>query len=224
MLKKHKNGFINLIKKNRLDPRSFAVDEPEPKTFELHFLNSPLRFLVVSAEDNYVNFEYDFIELGPSFSNICNYPGSTYTIEEIYEIFEAWLQNHVKEYIDELLLPDLWEQLEDQKPLISDEMLDEEETSPFTDDQKVQLKMSIDEFRQLIKEKFEPTEEKLNIINNRLDYLTDSIDRLNRIDWRGLAISTVMSISVALALGTEEGKVLFELFKQVFTKVILQLP
>ncbi|NQT33569.1 hypothetical protein HQ587_00155 [bacterium] len=225
MLKKHKNGFFDIIKKNGLDPESFSVGEPESDVFEICFLDSPLRFKVFLKSDNYMLFDFDFVEFLPSPKY--KYPDEIITygcsIEDIYETFESWIQEHVKEYIDELLLPDLWEQLAEQKPLISDDMLDAEETSPFTDDQKVQLKMSIDEFRLLIKEKFEPTEEKLIIINNRLDYLTDSFDRLNRIDWRGLAISTVLSISVALSLGPEEGKALFELFKQVFTKIILQL-
>jgi len=53
-------------------------------------------------------------------------------------------------------------------------------------------------------------------IDDRLDYLTQAVDRLNKFDWKSLLISTIISISVALSFDTEKGKQLFNLFKQVF--------
>ena len=45
-------------------------------------------------------------------------------------------------------------------------------------------------------EEYKPTEEQLNSIEDRLKYLSDSTERLNKVDWQGVAISTIMSISM----------------------------
>jgi len=42
------------------------------------------------------------------------------------------------------------------------------------------------------------------------------VDRLNRFDWSGLAISIVVSIAVNMSVDTEDGRVLFTLFKAAF--------
>jgi hypothetical protein len=68
----------------------------------------------------------------------------------------------------------------------------------------------------MIAEEFNPTQEQLQFINERLDYLAKAVDRLNRFDWTGLAISIVVSIAVNLSVDTEGGRVLFTLFKAAF--------
>ena len=83
--------------------------------------------------------------------------------------------------------------------------------------------MSINEFKVLIINGFHPDVKELNIIENRLEYLSESLNRLNKIDWKGLAISTVISISIALSLDTTSGHKLFELFKSVFHNVLYLL-
>ena len=57
------------------------------------------------------------------------------------------------------------------------------------------------------------------IISQKLDYLTEAIDRLNKFDWRAVAFSTIMTISATLSLDTEKGSLLIELFKQIFVKI-----
>ena len=80
------------------------------------------------------------------------------------------------------------------------------------------------EFRQLIIANFTPTEEQAEVINNRLDYLEKAIDRLNRIDWKALAISTVIAIGINLYVDTEKGRLLFALFQQALGAALKLLP
>ncbi len=72
----------------------------------------------------------------------------------------------------------------------------------------------------LVVKTFTPGEEELQVINERLDYLTRAVDRLNRFDWRGVAISTVLSIGTALTLDTEKGRILWGLFQQAMATVV----
>src|ERR1700730_9725630 len=63
---------------------------------------------------------------------------------------------------------------------------------------------------------FTRTPEQSEFINERLEYLSKAVDRLNRFYWNGVAISVVMSIAVNLSVDTERGRVLFNTFKAAF--------
>lgn len=76
--------------------------------------------------------------------------------------------------------------------------------------------MALRDVRLLIVGRFSPAVPEMESIDDRLDYLTQAVDRLNKFDWKSLLISTIISISVALSFDTEKGKQLFNLFKQVF--------
>jgi hypothetical protein len=76
--------------------------------------------------------------------------------------------------------------------------------------------LALRDVRLLIVGRFSPAVPEMESIDDRLDYLTQAVDRLNKFDWKSLLISTIISISVALSFDTEKGKQLFNLFKQVF--------
>lgn len=67
---------------------------------------------------------------------------------------------------------------------------------------------------------FEPEQAEMQIISDRLDYLSHAVDRLNRFDWQGIAVSTVLSIATTLTLDTDRGRVLWGLFQQAMSSVV----
>jgi hypothetical protein len=77
--------------------------------------------------------------------------------------------------------------------------------------------MAINELKLLIHKNMETSEEEQELVNNRLEYLIEAMNRLNKFDWKSVAISTIMSISIALSLDTSKGQMLFDLFKKVFS-------
>ena len=99
-------------------------------------------------------------------------------------------------------------------PLSSLSTIQKEDLLHFTDTEKKQIKSGLDEYKRLIIVNYIPTPEQLELINERLKYLSDSVERLNRFDWKALAASTVVSIGITLTLNTETGKQLFNLFMQ----------
>ena len=139
--------------------------------------------------------------------------------EDLGQAFESWLKVHASEYIDDKATPDLWTTFHEHPHDVEPDL--GYDTEPFEAAEKEQLRMAVNDFRATLHRQLDPSGEEAASINARLDYLSDSLDRLNRIDWRGLAVSTVMSISVALTLDTERCRQLMSLFKQVFQSVTL---
>jgi len=111
----------------------------------------------------------------------------------------------VKTYIEEIEILDLWAQLEGQS-LLSVDPLRNRKNSDFDKAEKEHIRASLKQFMKLVEVEYKPTQDQLAVIEDRLNYLGESLDRLNRVDWHGIAISTVISISIALSLDTERGK------------------
>lgn len=246
MLKKYKNGFIDIIRDQGLDPADFITAEisdarPTPGTpefkelhFTLRFKNTPLGFEVRHTSQNLHVFAIRATRFNMHFTTVDEVTEQPFgasskpmlpDIHWVYTQFTAWLTNHVKLYIEEMTLPDLWQQIEQQKQLVSADPLTDYETSPFTEPEKQEVRASIGQFRVLILESFSPTQEQLEVIDQKLDYLMAAVDRpINRFDWKSIAVSTVIGIVTALSLDTERGRQLFELFKQAFSGVLHLLP
>ena len=136
--------------------------------------------------------------------------------EEVLSAFKNWLEKDILLAIEEELIPDLW-------ALASETVFAPEaqsgQPSEFEPTERDQLKAAITTFRVLVETTFHPLDDQSVLIAERLDYLAQAADRLNRFDWKSVAISTLMTISVALSLDTERGRVLYGLFQQALATV-----
>lgn len=226
MLKSHKNGFLNVIRINNMVPSDFLAKEETlegREAFVLKAVDTPFLFAVSRSEYNFDSYSYCHTRFKPGL-------GMTYweappndSIKVMYQMFSDWIRDELNSYIEEIEEPDLWAQIQPQTPVVSDGPVGSDDREPFTEPEQAQLRMAIKEFRQLVIDKIGPSEEHLSLIDNRLDYLSEQVGQLNRINWRSLAFSTLISITIALSLNNEQGKELFELFKQVFSNVVLLL-
>lgn len=95
-----------------------------------------------------------------------------------------------------------------------------EDTEYFTDDEKYSLRMSVETLRLSVVNTFQPSDDQLKVIDGHLEYLKHAVDRLNRIDWRAVAVMTSIQISTVLTLDTEKGRLLLSLFEQVFSEAL----
>lgn len=135
--------------------------------------------------------------------------------------FKYWINAVVKRYIYEEEMPDLWSQGRFYDSFTSSNIF-EEDLLPFSSEEKVQIQIAIREFKRLVTDTYDPTHEQIAFINERLNYLVDAVDRLNRFDWKGLAISVVTGIAINLSVDTEGGRQLFRLFRQAF-EIVMRL-
>lgn len=218
MLKKYRNHLYGIIQEKGLDPKLFHGEDKtidDDRFFVIELRNSPLYFRVKDVSYSFDLFSYWYTSFDPNFP--LRIAGSSENLTKLKKDFVLWLDNHVKSYIEEQVEPDLWERIVLQEPLGAGSELVSEDINVFSDDEKVRLRMSINEFRLLVVKNFKPSSEELKVINDRLEYLSDAVDRLNKFDWRGVAIMTLIQISLILTLDSEKISLLINLFKQVFS-------
>ncbi len=222
MLNKYKNGFIELLPSHGYVPDDFNVrDLDDGAIFRLELAGTPFLFETKQGEDSYHSFQFRHTKFAPGLPLSAWLPvDGTVNIRGIYSSFEHWLKVHLKYYFKEREIPDLWQQLQNNETLVTGKEIVDNDFLSFTVDEKTQLRLSIEEFKILIVKQFDPSEDEKHIIENRLTYLSESLDRLNKFDWKAVAINTVISISIALTLDPEKGKILFTFFKQVFSGLL----
>lgn len=228
MLKKYKNLLLTYIRDNGFDPEQFLVEEKEVEhplendnrsSFTLYFLKTPLYFRIWNLVDDYHNFECLFTKFAPNFpDSILPDEKDYFNFNELSNAFVYWLKNHVNIYLEDQVTPDLWSQIQYQGALVN--WIPNYQNNKFEDFEKVEIRKSIENVRSLIIDTFKPSIDDKDAVSNRLDYLSESLDRLNRIDWKSILLSTMISISIALTLDTSKGKLLSDLFKQAFSKVL----
>ncbi|UCC79249.1 MAG: hypothetical protein JSW64_13380, partial [Candidatus Zixiibacteriota bacterium] len=202
MLKRHKNGFIDIIKESGFDIDSFKVHEEKIRGFDvfvIEFLGSPLVFELHNSYESYFDFDYRYSLLAKDFPMSEFYmngkTGPWASIKDVYREFKYWLENVVKDYLEDQKIPDLWVQLEQQREFIPSAKMEKDDTLPYSDEEKTQLRLSINEFRLQIVNNFQPNDDKIKVIDERLNYLSEALDRLNRIDWKSVALSSIIAIS-----------------------------
>jgi len=226
MLKKYKNGFLEIIQRNKFDPKVFEVTEDDTaafKPFVLQVKDTPFRFVTRSSDRDFHVFDCAYTEFAPRFPLSSYMPTGWGGIEFVYTKFEQWLNSDLKEYFNEQVTPDLWEQISSQESLIPLPLPSDQDFTNYSEEEKSQLRLALSEFRLLIAETFKPTQEQLKTIDARLNYASDALDRLNRFDWKSILISTTLAISIALSLDTARGRLLFELLKRILSNTVYLL-
>lgn len=233
ILKRHKNELYETIQSSGFDIAEFrhsevpalytlADDAKKPgidgaRFFSLEYRDSGLRFEVQAEpriHGSYVSGYTTFPLRDSSFSPTWgDFPA---VISRII----TWLRDHVAGYIEELSTPDSWARLAESRDLLGESIggLDEPEQD-YSEAEKLDVKRAVERFRTSIVETFQPSDDQMSVVSERLDYLIGAVDRLNKRDWRGLAISTVIGIATTLSLDTEQGRVLFGLLQQAFKAV-----
>lgn len=234
MLKKHKNILLETVRNSGLDPIWFRAYEARPEhdkgfvtrvwsrltmlnqtpIFTVQVIDSPIKFCV-RHRSFYELFDYKHTYFDPRFSEK-DWSNEPKSIDEIVKVFNTWLRSEAREYIEDKQLPDLWEEIEAYREFITNATIPTQGSSSFTEEEKEVLRRSVQEFRQKVIESFNPSSDQEKFINGQLEYLSKAVDRLNRFDWRGLAISTLIGIAINLSVDTEKGRHLFRLFQQAF--------
>lgn len=232
---KVKNQTFLIIKNSGLDPSIFSVKDEtftERKTiiqniagrnvrgtkdedkiwFVVRLFYSPLLFKI-SQESSFDMFDYQCTDYNPAYS----LTDISYSrVDDLSHIFTNWINTVVKPYLEDSKIPNLWGILVENPSQTINQSIEVQETKLFSEEEKIRVKLSINEFRLLIKQDFNPNQEQFKVINDRLEYLTNALDKHNKFDWKGIAIQTVISIGIALSLSPEKGQQLLMLFKHVF--------
>src|SRR3989442_11227864 len=210
ILNRYRNELLKAIWAAGLNPADFIRTE-SANEFKITFKNAV--FLIRVNPRNPDSFKLKCF-LFHSGEAVSPYEGFM-PFDMVLLHFNQWLESQVRRSIDEGLVPDLWSQLQQ-----NNQLAETAGDTYFSIEEKAQLKLSVEEFRLLIVKTFTPSPYEKKLVNERLDYLKEAVNRLNRFDWRSVAMSTLVSISIALSLDTERGRVLSGLFQQAFSTVV----
>lgn len=222
MRRKYKNEIFQLLLSSKYGIERFEIKEQQEINGLLsdiiYFNNSPLYFIIRNSNDDFEAFDYQYTRYAPEFPLSDIYPQQNYiSFREIIERFNKWLFQCVDAYIEDKEEPDLWQELNMGNKTLNINNIDFDNKTLFSSEEKRQIGLSLNELKLLMHKKISTSKDEQEIINNRLDYLIDASKRLNRFDWKSLALSSLVSISIALSLDTQKGHLVFELFKKVFS-------
>jgi hypothetical protein len=232
MLKEHRKKLLDIIHDYEdqvpLDKLVWAIRDFDSTVTRCLFVgieDSPVEFWARSLPDDFDRFEAQWTAFKPGFP-LSGWVGEgrEKSIDDIVKYFEYWLRDTAVRYVSEVYEPDPWGHLRQFQPLISDSTFTQEDLRSFTQQEKIEIRRSLQEFKRVVYENYTPDEAQQEFIEERLDYLSKSVDRLNRFDWRALAVSVVIGIGINLSVDTSTGATLLRLFERAFQSIRLFLP
>lgn len=225
MLKRQKNRLLEIIREAGLEPHDFTAgsdaDDGSPEeSFVIRLKNSPVSFTAYPSEGDYDYYNICHTLLAPGFPESPVKPDNGFIMPfgQVEREFREWLDRVVEGYKEEERLPDLWVEVGASPPILQI-YREREWNGQFSELEKAEIRSSLDRFRVLLVDEFSPSRAQLEIIDQRLRYVAAALDRLNKFDWLGVAISTLMTIAVALSLDTSKGQQLFEFFRTALSGI-----
>ena len=219
---KHKNELFKKIQEWGYNVNLFTVDNTD-KNCLITLKNSPLSFHITN-EVSFDSFHFKYVTYSPEWfiqTGNCRFIGI------LLEDFQFWLKDHVNAYIEDQTSIDLWDIFTNNNRSQNLNYIDFSTSEKFTEDEKIQTQLLMNEFKNLLIERFDLQEEQIKIINARLDYLAVATKRLNKFDWKGCAINSLINIIIALSLDVEKAQQLIHLFQTAFhytTNLIMKIP
>jgi hypothetical protein len=183
MLKKYKNQLFDLIKQSGLDINRFQINEEDEIVTTISFNDSPFGFITFNSKESFDLFQFKFTLFSPKYAMSDFYPPNNWTnFSNLLSTFSNWIENHIKDYLQEQSEPDLWDEYLNGNKTLNFETIDFGNKESFTSDELVQIKMAINELKYLIQSNLEANETEQLLINDRLDYLINASLRLNKFD------------------------------------------
>jgi len=226
MLKKNKNAFLDRIRALDLEPSMFEATDS--RTIEGHDLfiislrGTPLTFKVMRPTSSFGDFVCSFVRFDENFSEQEQRGRVLHTqdLQQALWEFHGWLERHVKEYLDEQVIPDQWAELGAQRFPLEMGNLGPWESERFSRVEQAQIKEAIGRVELLIAETFSPSSQQLTEVKEVLEHVRDGVDRLGKSNFRYLLYSCGINIAATLALNPDNLRRLVELFKQAFGAVL----
>lgn len=210
----YKNRLFEIATSSGL-PLSRLKGRDDGDKFVIELLGAPTSFSFVQRSQYIFSWDVSGDEEITKYLPEKKYGGFAW----VSGVFRSWLSYAVELYFTEESSPNFWNDLEIYRTFATALGVTEDDSRPFTNAEKVQVRASLLEFRQLVLENYDLAPSQSEFIKERLIYLSDAVDRLNHYDWKGLVLGVLFSIIITLTLDTQKGAMLFALFQQAFEAV-----
>ena len=216
LLTSQKDTLFDIIESNGLTPSQFEFTE----TISRLGAKQKATNLKYKDSDYFFSFESDPKRNDTHFAIFC--PGTSTFIERNgtglweYQLnrFRTWLSNLSRE----IHTPNKWERLEIELSSISfriDNDSDKFSVTEYEDlkNRMLNLKQQTGTIGLL--------PDQVDAINSKLDHLTELAKDLNKFDWKGLFVGTIISMVIQLGVTPENTESLWSIIKIVFNNYLL---
>lgn len=203
ILKSHSNEILQYIKANDLNIYDFSWEEVySTKSHPL-----VVSKLVNNSSAYYFIFDFHkgkhFCEYSPGEEKQVDieYPGS-WNLQLDY--FKHWI-SYLKR---EIYSPDLWSALKAEKGIL-EAATTKESNELFSSEEKIKLKANLNEIKLYIFSTKSLQSNETSFIENRINYLVESSERLGKKDWINITLGVLINIILFLSLPAEAAGELF---------------
>jgi hypothetical protein len=215
MRKAYKNQIFQYLLNHPLGIDNFEVTDDET-SFRLTYKLTEIPFTFSFEASGDFDYVWPTAVLFEPFFKHQELSQDAVPFESAFEYFKGWIDQHLQEYINDCNEIDLWAEYKARVSALPSNEFDYQDHTTFTKHEKQSIKLALKELSQLILDRFVEDEKHQQIVEERLAYLAESIDRIDhKIDWKGILINTIISITIALTLDPERGQELYNLFVQV---------
>jgi hypothetical protein len=227
MRKHYSNKLFQLISNLGFECNKFELKEKNSiSSLEtiIQVKETPLKFYFLNPNTSYEHFRSKYIPYS-HYNIVTKYSPQDEWIsfDGVVHDFEYWLKYHVKCYFDDNTEPNLWSQFNQANKTLNINQIDFSDKSFFSSNEIQEIQRGISELKLLIQQHLKTSKMEQKIVNEHMNYLSEASLRLNKFDWKSVAISTLISIVIALSLDTQKGQLIFDLFKKVFSSVQMLL-
>lgn len=208
--------IFDLITNAELSPIQFhlkeAIGKIDPTKISTYaiFKNSPYYFSFETNPRNRTSHCSNFCPGSDTYIEI-DYPGS-WAIQK--GVFKRWLTNLKRE----ITTTNKWALLEKEMQQINATY--DNSTDTFSASEYDDLKQRMNQLKEGIKA-IELLSEHLEILNAKIDHLTDLALTMNKFDWKSQFVGTVINLSMYLAFSEEARTAFWGLIKVVMSPIIL---
>lgn len=222
MLKKYRNDIYRLLfEEFKLDPNWFNVSEFNEKELnicEVAIKSTNIKFQFINPSQSWDHFKYRFSNFAPVTRMTDIIPRDANLLEYTPVIikFKEWINRHAIRFIEDAESIDKWSGLAFERNLFEIINIDSDDNSVFNNIEQQDIQIFMSKIRQNIIDEFSPDDFQLHEINQKLNYVIESSIRLGRKDWKGILISSVISLAITLSVSNETGRRLVDLFMAAF--------
>jgi hypothetical protein len=192
-------------------------DNEKTSIFCLQYKASPMKFFVITKEDHFERYLYIFTKFAPGFEQI-EESKKYYSINGLMSPFKKWLHMHLNPFIHEETTSDPWKEIQNDF-MWGTGQKEEDEFKTFTNEEQKLLTNALAEIKEKIIEETDPNEDEKKFIEERFEYISNSLDKLTRFDFKALLFYTIHNIVLHLTLNPEQSRSLLELVKAGFSQI-----
>jgi hypothetical protein len=193
--KVRRNEIFNAVEEGGLDPRDCGWDNSNEQAAKVshrptgatltvswtHALGSKLEG--PPTPDDRFNITY---QVEPAAVPVKH---NSYRWKEVPRFVMLWAGR----VVDNETLPDLWIELGRGKELLEAAQVEGASSAPFTAEEQTDIARSLDMVKQLVREQFDLTDEKLAAIDQRLDDAREAAKKTGRKTWLYMLYGALMS-------------------------------